>query len=395
MNGRSGFTKKTGYFTLILLLLSAFSLICGCGGSNSGQVILQKGGQTVIYTQEEYDRLIAEGKDPYDAFLNSDDSYEDEEEDTDEDMDEGMDENTDEDMDDEEEDTNGSFRDVSSGASVALDITPSEASQIKYMKMSENNGYFTCEIPEGWNIEVGLKPGGEIDLISYAIWIYDPKNPDIQLYYNLSCLSLKSDDAYKFWTTYYPGTYDNCIVASPPTVESFFTNVGKHYGYTDFETIENLGKNALGCDVIMANCTSKTSGDTLEGLFSASIVDAGSNMIKKNPASFNSELIDAGSLICSCVVMETAPEGEFIDYKPILDHCLGSITFSRKFLTERNDLWKVIMKGVAYSMQTSDQIRDMIMESYDSRNTTYDVISQKNSDATLGYERVLDTETGD
>ncbi|MCR5109111.1 MAG: hypothetical protein K6B28_13230, partial [Lachnospiraceae bacterium] len=46
-------------------------------------------------------------------------------------------------------------------------------------------------------------------------------------------------------------------------------------------------------------------------------------------------------------------------------------------------------------MQTSDQIRDMIMESYDSRNTTYDVISQKNSDATLGYERVLDTETGD
>jgi hypothetical protein len=35
------------------------------------------------------------------------------------------------------------------------------------------------------------------------------------------------------------------------------------------------------------------------------------------------------------------------------------------------------------------------MDSWEKRNKTYDIISQKQSDATLGYERVYDTETGD
>ena len=38
---------------------------------------------------------------------------------------------------------------------------------------------------------------------------------------------------------------------------------------------------------------------------------------------------------------------------------------------------------------------DMIMDSWEKRNNSYDIISQKRSDATLGYERVYDTETGD
>ena len=35
------------------------------------------------------------------------------------------------------------------------------------------------------------------------------------------------------------------------------------------------------------------------------------------------------------------------------------------------------------------------MDSWNKRNNSYDIISQKRSDATLGYERVYDTETGD
>lgn len=36
---------------------------------------------------------------------------------------------------------------------------------------------------------------------------------------------------------------------------------------------------------------------------------------------------------------------------------------------------------------------DGIMSSWDSRNKSIDIISQKQSDATLGYERVYDTRT--
>ena len=37
----------------------------------------------------------------------------------------------------------------------------------------------------------------------------------------------------------------------------------------------------------------------------------------------------------------------------------------------------------------------MIMSSWENRNTSQDIMSQKQSDATMGYERIQDTETGD
>ena len=37
----------------------------------------------------------------------------------------------------------------------------------------------------------------------------------------------------------------------------------------------------------------------------------------------------------------------------------------------------------------------MIMYSWNKRSASYDIISQKQSDATLGYERVYDTNTGE
>lgn len=38
---------------------------------------------------------------------------------------------------------------------------------------------------------------------------------------------------------------------------------------------------------------------------------------------------------------------------------------------------------------------DSYMSAWESRNKTYDIMSQKQSDATLGYERVYDTDTGE
>ena len=38
---------------------------------------------------------------------------------------------------------------------------------------------------------------------------------------------------------------------------------------------------------------------------------------------------------------------------------------------------------------------DSYFEAWENRQKTYDIMSQKQSDATLGYERVYDTDTGD
>jgi hypothetical protein len=54
-----------------------------------------------------------------------------------------------------------------------------------------------------------------------------------------------------------------------------------------------------------------------------------------------------------------------------------------------------LLKTIQENQKIYDQISDMIMSSWEARNNSYDIISQKQSDATLGYERVYDTETGD
>ena len=95
------------------------------------------------------------------------------------------------------------------------------------------------------------------------------------------------------------------------------------------------------------------------------------------------------------VVMETAPEDEFVDWQPVLEHCLSSISFTQKFQQERSELWRSIMGTSNYIFQMANEVSAMISDSYNTRNKTSDILSQKRSDATLGYERVLDTETGD
>ena len=74
---------------------------------------------------------------------------------------------------------------------------------------------------------------------------------------------------------------------------------------------------------------------------------------------------------------------------------MQSIEFTDRFVqatmqnsdeTTRNTLNLVASINAAF---------DSYMSAWEARQTTYDVLSQKQSDATLGYERVIDTDTGE
>ena len=93
--------------------------------------------------------------------------------------------------------------------------------------------------------------------------------------------------------------------------------------------------------------------------------------------------------------METAPEGEFLDWQPVLDHCLSSVSFTSAFLTQREEAWRQVMGTSTVIMQTGSEMSDMIMDTWENAGRSSDILSQKQSDATLGYERVYDTESGD
>ena len=86
---------------------------------------------------------------------------------------------------------------------------------------------------------------------------------------------------------------------------------------------------------------------------------------------------------------------DFNNWQKILDHSLSSLEFSEKFLNGFNSEEATLVSTIQANQKVYDEISDMIMSSWEARNNSYDIISQKQSDATLGYERVYDTETGD
>ena len=291
---------------------------------------------------------------------------------------------------------NGTAAVSGSDQKAAFDVILSPSSQVAYQTYTDPGGYFTMEIPRGWQVTTGLKPSGLIDLISYAICLYDPNSPDRMLYFNLNCSGiLKSEEARQWYADNYPsGPFAQSPVATEVSVKGFFEGMAGLYDYTSFRVKEYAGTNALGGDVLRADVTSSLTGNTAEGLFSAVLMDS-PYMVQKNPFNYAEGMVDVGLLTMFDVVMETAPAGDFLNWQPILDHCLSSISFSEAFMTQRSEAWRQVMGTSQEIMQTGSEISDMIMDTWENSGRTGDILSQKQSDATLGYERVYDTETGE
>lgn len=273
-------------------------------------------------------------------------------------------------------------------------ITPTGSAAVEYVKYSDTNEYFSMDIPKGWTVEIGLPPDGTIDLISYAIKIYDPENADRRMYLNLSCAGcLKSEEARDWYNSHYPNTLGNYPIVSDVSTAGFFSALGEYYGYSDFEVTENIGPTALNGDLLNARAVSTVSGKPIQGLFTAMVTDM-KNYVLKNMFDYTKGTVDVGYVTAYTVIYETAPEEEFLDWQPVLDHCLASLSFTDNFLSQRQKQWKSVMGTSSYIFNAANEISDMIMDTWETRNTSYDVISQKQSDATLDYERVLDVETG-
>lgn len=93
--------------------------------------------------------------------------------------------------------------------------------------------------------------------------------------------------------------------------------------------------------------------------------------------------------------MMITSEGDFNNWQSIYDHCLGTIEFTKEFTKGFNKEQASQVSIVKVNVKIYNEISDMIMDSQNKRSASYDIISQKRSDATLGYERVYNTDTGE
>ena len=272
--------------------------------------------------------------------------------------------------------------------------------ETKSIKFTDyDNGLIKLKIPEGWKVDVLG------DYIHYTVKAYNPEKPIYQFYLNLKVEGFNKSKEAKAWQQKY---YPNSMFAKTSVIETkdtegyykIFNDMGPLNNtdsftfpmLTDFTVVEKMGKDILGGDILRA--TFKDSNDTLgEGLFSAYVYDAGPYYVNENIMS--GKKIDIYYLNVYDSIFITAPKDEFVNWEETLNTIAGSLEFTDTFINGFNKEQDAVMKNFQSIRNICNQISDGIMDSWEKRSNSYDIMSQKQSDAILGYERVYDTETNE
>lgn len=272
-----------------------------------------------------------------------------------------------------------------------------ETKSLKYVEY--NNGLVKLKVPEGWKVDVIG------DYIHYTVKAYDPNNPTYQFFFNLKTEGYNKSEAAKAWQKKF---YPNEIFAKNPVIstkdtEGFYkifnelgplnnTSTFTFPTITDFTVVEKLGKGLVGGDVLRATFKDQDGNDA-EGLFSAYVYDVGPHYVSEDFLS--AKQVDIQYLNVYDTMFITAPKDEFINWEEPLSIIASSLEFTDKFLSGFNSEQDAVMKNFQNVRNICNQITDGIMDSWEKRNASFDIMSQKQSDATLGYERVYDTKTGE
>ena len=272
-----------------------------------------------------------------------------------------------------------------------------ETKSLKYVEY--NNGLVKLKVPEGWKVDVIG------DYIHYTVKAYDPNNPTYQFFFNLKTEGYNKSEAAKAWQKKF---YPNEIFAKNPVIstkdtEGFYkifnelgplnnTSTFTFPTITDFTVVEKLGKGLVGGDVLRATFKDQDGNDA-EGLFSAYVYDVGPHYVSEDFLS--AKQVDIQYLNVYDTIFITAPKDEFINWEEPLSIIASSLEFTDKFLSGFNSEQDAVMKNFQNVRNICNQITDGIMDSWEKRNASFDIMSQKQSDATLGYERVYDTKSGE
>ena len=276
---------------------------------------------------------------------------------------------------------------------------------------------FSITIPKGWTVTAGGTN------IYHSIRISDPQEPRNQMFVLLKAdILLHSQAGKTAWQQNYAlGNTQAALFAKAPVLENpstegffkifpqytaFVSEVEPDYaGYVfprfdNFAVVERYASTssmhsvAIGDELLRATFTD--SGKEGEGLFSASVVDFGSAMISGgNVINYQLQAVDGGYYMAYNIVAVTAAKDTFIEWESVLTDCFKTLQYSDSFVSATN---QASNEKVALSKQISQNFNatmDGFMASWESRNKSQDIMSQKQSDATLGYERVYDTETGE
>ncbi len=276
-----------------------------------------------------------------------------------------------------------------------------------------SDGRFTMQIPAGWQVATS----GTLaqDLI---VKVWDPQHPERCVFRASKLQPFLRSRAAKDWYGQLAGLggLEYALFADAPALETltvpcFLSHVNDVRDYArkymdtglmldgdllpalyDLEILEQFPSTTLCLPACQDNSVARVafrseSGEACEGLMTA------------QPTRLEPSVIMSGMDVTPDIVYEfmgfAAPQGEMLELEPVLSQCLGSFAFTEDFVRES-------LRASAESAEIVRQMNANIQAAYDSynaawesRQTSYDILSQQRSDATLGYDRLYDTETGE
>lgn len=203
----------------------------------------------------------------------------------------------------------------------------------------------------------------------------------------------KTPQMRSFYAKYYPSAQMAKLPAiNPQTTDAFYRAYTQSFNLSqsllpfkvpvikNFKPVQTLGKNTTGGSIVRAVYQDEK-GKQMEGIFTVTLKEVAVPPVV---------LLNAYNTI-----FFTAPAGELIDWMPILNKCVGSINFSDTFINGYYREQGQVVANARAVQAICNQTSDIITSGWNERQKTYDILSQKRSDATMGYERVVDTDTGE
>ncbi len=263
-----------------------------------------------------------------------------------------------------------------------------------------DNGAVSLEYPEGWR----LHWAGEGSTLAFVT--RDPDDPRRQAFHFASVGPVyaswqqKQIDQEYVRMGGYPHAWLEMPVVEPLTPENFLavwpeiarTSVAQAF-MPQVPTLDQLTvvssrpvPDPLGTgERAIVRAVYEAGGCVAEGLFCVTV--APFMPFTGAPGGGNAY----GFLLCGV----TAPAREFADLHDDLVHVLESFRvspeYARMYIESQQGVWAGLMERGRTLSETSD----MIMESWQRRNRSDDIVAAKRSDGILGHERLYDPDTGE
>ena len=294
------------------------------------------------------------------------------------------------------------------------DYSVSPAERLSLNTVTVSNDVFSMEVPENWVLMTHKQ------FSDFGVYLYDPEVPERKIFFYCKMEYFNKSQAEK---DYYANlaaiagvksfaadingylTSASVPVLDPATTEQFYRVYpefiqllyqiqGYTYIYPDLNAVQVLERYRSSAPVtptcmdnsILRISFTADSGKTCQGLVGGEI---------SNKLTYMQGSVDLGNYCVYDVMGITAPEAEFSELEPVLLRCLTSFDLTSGYVQKTQQNVADQTDAILAAGRNMQAAYDSYNEAWSSRQTSYDILSQKNSDAALGYERLYDPVSGE